>query len=192
MIKKVTKIDAVKRHLDVAIKLFFEDEDPIPIYSISAASHTILKDLVKHRTGKKAVFDDWMDLYIKPEKMGYALTLFASKRNFLKHANKDPDKTIEELKPELVEMELFFCCATFFQLGEKLTDRMAIYWSWLMAQQPNLFIVEKMKDDFERLEQTGLPMMSKEYSKDHCLQVINSFEKRNYEKRLKSFQFHLP
>ena len=192
MVNKITKIDVVKRHLDVAIKLFFEDDDPVPIYTLSAASHTILKDLVKHQTGKLAVFDGWVDKYIRPEKKKEASILFGSKRNFLKHAERDPEETIDELKPELVEMELVFCCATFKQLGEDLTNHMAIYMSWLMAQQPELFFVEKMKDDFERLEETGLPGMSKENSKSHCLEVINTFATRTYKKPKKPNQIRIP
>lgn len=41
----ISKIDAAKRQLDTAIKLFFENVDPISSYALAAASLEITDDL---------------------------------------------------------------------------------------------------------------------------------------------------
>ena len=46
-IEKVTKVDAVRRQLSTAIRLFFEGRDTVSIHSLVAAAQGIMHDLLK-------------------------------------------------------------------------------------------------------------------------------------------------
>ena len=44
----VSKLDAAKRQLDIAINLFFKNSDPISIHTLTAAAYEILAVIAKH------------------------------------------------------------------------------------------------------------------------------------------------
>ena len=48
---EITKVEAARRQLDCAIRLFFEDEDSLPIHTLAWAAFEVLFDLYpKHRS----------------------------------------------------------------------------------------------------------------------------------------------
>ena len=42
----ISKLDAAKRQLEMAIKLYFNDDDPISIHTLASASEEILMKLL--------------------------------------------------------------------------------------------------------------------------------------------------
>jgi len=63
----ISKLDATKRQLEVAIRLYFAWGDPVAIHTLAAAAFNILIDINDHRGGKgppiREKFLDW----IRPE-----------------------------------------------------------------------------------------------------------------------------
>jgi hypothetical protein len=46
---KVSKLDAAKRQLETAIRLYFSDGDPVSIHTLTAAAYNILRDVTKQK-----------------------------------------------------------------------------------------------------------------------------------------------
>lgn len=46
---KVSKLDAAKRQLGTAIRLYFSDGDPVSIHTLTAAAYNILRDVTKQK-----------------------------------------------------------------------------------------------------------------------------------------------
>ncbi len=44
---EISKLDAAKRQLDTAIRLYFCDGDPVSIHTLAAASYNILRDVTE-------------------------------------------------------------------------------------------------------------------------------------------------
>ena len=44
----VNKLEAARRQLDAAIRMFLMDEDCLAIHSLAAASYRVLRDLLEH------------------------------------------------------------------------------------------------------------------------------------------------
>lgn len=55
---QITKLDAARRQLKTAIRLWFSDDDPVSIYALTYAAHEVLHDLHRGRGAKHGrVFD---------------------------------------------------------------------------------------------------------------------------------------
>ena len=55
---KVTKLQAAQSHVETAIKLFFEDGDPVSIHTLLFAAVEIIHGLHKRATGKRLFFEN--------------------------------------------------------------------------------------------------------------------------------------
>lgn len=78
---KIAKLEAAKRQLDAAIRMFFKNEDMLAVHTVSRAAFHVLFDLTSEGDVKKA-----LATYIK--KVG--AQRFNEEANFLKHADQDP------------------------------------------------------------------------------------------------------
>ncbi len=84
-----TKIDVAERQLETAILLFFLDEDPVSVHTLTSASNDVLQDLCKHYHDK-SVIDEWLDV-IKAERKDEVRKMMRDPQNYFKHADKDPE-----------------------------------------------------------------------------------------------------
>jgi hypothetical protein len=83
----ISKIDAARRQLKVAIRLLFDDEDPIAVHTLVGAASVIISDLVEKIHPEKS----W-DKFAQEANNISASEYFQVMRkpqNFLKHARDD-------------------------------------------------------------------------------------------------------
>ena len=104
-IEPVSKQDAAIRQLRTAIWLFFEDEDMLSVQTLVAAAHGILSCLVKLKKGRSFLKDN--DL-IWPEYMTEWKRILNVAPNFLKHADRDPNESLQ-FRPEMVQFWILDC-----------------------------------------------------------------------------------
>lgn len=57
---KISKLDAAKRQLETAIRLYFNEADPISIHTLAGAAHTILSDINKKYGGRPMLDSDYL------------------------------------------------------------------------------------------------------------------------------------
>jgi hypothetical protein len=62
---RLTKLDAARHQLKTAIRLFFEERDPVSIHALASAAQEVLRDLLRARGIPSPSIKD-SDL-IKPE-----------------------------------------------------------------------------------------------------------------------------
>jgi hypothetical protein len=60
----VTKLDAAKRQLRTALRLWFDDGDPVSIHTLLAAAHEIIHTLYRRKGLRDLLFDS--DLWPAP------------------------------------------------------------------------------------------------------------------------------
>ena len=150
----ITKIDAAERQLNTAIRLFFENVDHLSSYTLAVASREITDDLlgknrddsfrkdleklgepIKRRRSYRERFRD----LIKPEYYKDAVTLFNRRKNFLKHADRDPDAEMDDLSAKELALSIGFSIWNFNLLTGRQSREMAIFFCWLGAAEPHLF-----------------------------------------------------
>jgi len=91
----IKKIDAAIRQLDIAIRMWFQEDDIIATHVLACSAHEIIKDINMHQKGHHLIFDN---PYIKEKYRTDFINALKNHYNFFKHANiakeKDPECTI--------------------------------------------------------------------------------------------------
>jgi hypothetical protein len=147
----ITKLDAAERQLNTAIRLFFENRDRLSSYTLAVASREVTDDLIENKSDevfqaeltrlgdpervRLSFREQYKDL-IKPKHYKDALVLSRKLQNFLKHAGKDPDATIEEPTQKELALNIMFAAWNFSLLAGRLNREIGIFIGWLGAAEP--------------------------------------------------------
>jgi hypothetical protein len=127
---QIPKLDAARRQVETAIRLYFCEGDPVAIHTLTAAGHQLLFDLNKARGGP-AQWPKWM----KSEYRNEFIRKLSEAGDFF--TDRDPDKTLQ-FDPAQSELLLIDCCEKYRELGGERVPLLAIYqlWSWLTWARP--------------------------------------------------------
>lgn len=141
----VTKIDAARSQLIEAIKLFFEDRDPVSIHTLVGASLQILND---HITDIGEVYDNnlifhYKTIYIKDEFRKLWNSKMNESKNFFKHADKDlkGGKLSIEFETTLNEFNIIEAirCLRIVERDDFIYSiELKIFTSWFLLKYPQL------------------------------------------------------
>ena len=133
---KISKLEAVRRQVETAIRIYFVNGDPVSIHTLVAASHQILVDLDEHGP-KTGTFWDFIETQVKPEHIGEVKKLFAEAENFFKHADRGPDEILEF---PLAEPEWFLweCVAKYPELAGEIPLLMLAYRMWFVIHHSDI------------------------------------------------------
>jgi hypothetical protein len=131
---KVNKIEAARRQIDSAIRLLFDNEDPIAIHTLTMAGFRILRDLADKQNNN---VNKIIQSFIRPGMEGKFWGSMQSFANFLKHANKDPDDIIDNIQEEFNDAMLFLASLYYQDLGYQLTPEMLALSGWFSAIHPD-------------------------------------------------------
>jgi hypothetical protein len=132
----LTKIEAARRQLRSAIRLFLEEGDDVSIYTLACAAQEVLRGLLKPRGVEEASFikdTDW----VKPEFYRKYLTLINAPQNFFKHADRDPADSIE-FQAELLPFVLHDCIRMYAKLTDRMLREGAAFVGWFLVAYPDL------------------------------------------------------
>lgn len=133
----ISKLDAAKRQLEVAIRLYFAWGDPVAIHTLAAAAFNVLIDINDHRGGKgppiREKFLDW----IRPEHLSDAKKKLKEAENFFKHADCDPNSTLP-FRPKTTEFVLLDGVELYFGLTQELPPLLQTYRAWWLIQHKHL------------------------------------------------------
>jgi len=133
-IEQVTKLEAARRQLRTAIRLFFEEKDSVSIQTLAGAVETILADLLAHR-GEPHPFRD-SDV-IREERRAEFKQILNRPRNFFKHADSDPEETLEFRAAEVPYL-LFECAHLYLKCtGRTLREGWA-FLLWFGMNNPDV------------------------------------------------------
>ncbi|MDQ6808323.1 MAG: hypothetical protein M3Z64_02690 [Verrucomicrobiota bacterium] len=132
---QLTKIDCAKRQLETAIRLYFTRGDPVSIHTLASAAYSIVHDLNKQRGGAAMVRDCEI---IKPQFKEMVRRKLTEHQNFFKHADRDPEKTVE-FNPELTEGFLAESCIKYYQLTREKVPALHIYVQWECLWNPEMW-----------------------------------------------------
>ena len=96
----ITKLEAARRQLRVAISLWFQDGDEVAIHTLACAAHEIINDINKHRGGEDLLFNKAV---FREEYRDEIIKRFRKEMTFFKHADRDPEGVIDFV-PKLTEI----------------------------------------------------------------------------------------
>ena len=155
----ITKLSAAQRQIDAAIRILFSGEDALAVHTVVAAAHGIVSDLAKKRNvtpghtpytesiGKAmaTLYRQRFGITIPNRKLRYWAAQFEKEHfrphlnrpaNFLKHADQDAGKVLDQdgLQTDTL---LLFSCVTYTELGLEYTPEMTAFCRWHLAVYPH-------------------------------------------------------
>jgi hypothetical protein len=145
--RKVTKLEAAWCQLRQAIVLFFEDGDMISVHTLAAAAQQVLIDLGA-KAGLVSIVKN-QDL-IQPEHRKFVSGLMNSAQNFFKHADKDPDATLEFF-PASTPFYLMDAVVLYRQLNGSSPPAAKAFEVWFSLNYPHVLADGVQKDYVQKL-----------------------------------------
>lgn len=133
-IVQITKLQAAHRQLNAAIRIHFEDGDPVVVSTLAGAAATIFSDLAETRGTRS-----WDRLAMDANKIDQRtyFKVMREAQNFFKHAERDPDATLN-LNPHDVESIMF---GAIFTAGpiDGISTSEQVYQLWYVATRADMF-----------------------------------------------------
>ena len=146
----ISKLDAARRQLEVAIRLYFFEDDVVSTYALGAAAYEVLRDIAQARSiGLQTMEQGLLDRVV-PGKEKELKVALKRHQNFFKHADRDPDATID-FNPESTEFLLFDCCIAYSQLTTETPPLVGLFNLWWRYQYRHL-IKEEYSEERKKLE----------------------------------------
>jgi len=135
-VQNLSKLDVARRQLATAIRMFFSLGDPIAIHTLAAASQGLLRDLAKASGAEHGSIlhdnphipgplrEEWYRQLNQP-------------RNFFKHADRDPDRSLE-FKPEDNENLILDAVLLWYTNSHAAFHEASVYLGWFTTKHENL------------------------------------------------------
>lgn len=139
----LTKFDVAERQLLQSIRLFFKEEDPVSIHTLSEAALQVLRDIAGEFGTRSRLRDN--DL-IRPEKKKEWYCALAKSKNFFKHANRDK-KSIHKLDPETNSFTILDAVSIYADIKKEWVPETKAFTIWFFLKYPDLL---KEESDFTR------------------------------------------
>lgn len=166
-IERITKLDAARSQLRTAIRLFFAGGDPVSIHTLAAASHELLRALVKSQGYKSLLKDN--DL-IRPERAREYYDIVNAPQNFFKHANRDLDVTLD-FQTEWTPFFLFDCAVMYKSLTGRDFRESWVFAIWFTLKYPHILKPGPMRESAKKTLAAG------NLTKALCMEMIEQSEK---------------
>jgi hypothetical protein len=158
IVEKLTKLDAARRQIDEAIRMFFERRDTVSTHTVAAAAAQVLADL-----GKSRGFQGWTrnKTLVKEGHWKEWRAAIAKCEQFFKHADQDPDATCD-FHPEITQFFLVESVEMLRMFTGKFTWSGLIFSIWFSATYPEVL----QETEFKRAitAKSSLLNLSKDFS----------------------------
>ncbi len=131
----LSKIDAARRQLKVAIRLLFDDEDPVAVHTLVGAASVIISNLVKRHHP-----DTSWDKYAQEANKiteGEYFRVMRKPQNFLKHAKEDHAATFD-FDPKDTESVAFWAVMNLGNFGSLSMEESVLQLWYLACHAPTL------------------------------------------------------
>jgi hypothetical protein len=150
----ITKLEAARRQIDFAIEHHFAEADPFVIHTVISAAFGILRPLAE-RHGNVRAHRAFADI-IRPGKEQEFWGYVNRASNFLKHADRDPDASLEDVREEINDSAIFVALAYYADLAGRLSRPMSVFQVWHAVLHPELLIDEHRAELPKRTSQAEI------------------------------------
>ena len=138
-IESASKLDAATRQLHMAIRLYFQDADPLAIHTLAGAAHGILADLARHR-GHESGFQS-TGAGVQTGQHAFVVRMIKEARVFLKHADRDPEAVLT-FNTDWTDFLLFDAIRMHLSVADEIDLINAIFIIWLSTKYPSVLLLD--------------------------------------------------
>lgn len=130
------KIEAAERNLKEAIRLFFEERDPVAVHTLAAAAQGILRDLARGQKLEHLSIIHDNPLVPEQERRKWLKAINAP-RNFFKHADNDPEAIIEFAESANIGL-LLDAVLLYGTVTKKYLSETSVFLGWFTTANPEM------------------------------------------------------
>lgn len=141
---RLGKQEIARRELDTAIRLFFEEADPVSILVLASASGAISRDVCKAKGIAKSM-GDILEGGRSPDEVKAIRRQWNTAYNHFKHAKDDPSTYVtfhEQLNDAVILRAIFDYQMAF---GER-TRPMNVFWAWFSVRDARLLNLKREEE----------------------------------------------
>jgi hypothetical protein len=135
---KISKLEAARRQLVTAIRLYFNNGDIVSMHTLAAAAFKITQNISDSSAEPSDSVTAWVDKLVRPDYKKEFWRKLHETANFFKHAEQDPE-AIHEFYPEQTENILFFAVYQYRGLTGEWFPEIRLFSTWYMMQHPQAF-----------------------------------------------------
>lgn len=132
---RVSKLEAARRQLETAIKLYFEYGDEVSIHTLAAAGYSVIRDINEYRGGEPMLKD--LHCFLSVDLAREFKKYVNRPENFLKHADKDPNAT-GELNPRWTEALMWEANRKYCEVTGDWPKALMSFIFWFVVRNPEL------------------------------------------------------
>lgn len=132
----ITKREVIRRHIDFAIRALFAEEDQLPIILVASAAFQVARDLAVHEGVDR--LHKSLKALAAPGREGEIWRAFNRTANYLKHANKDPNETLELENDEIPDAIILMTCFYYYELESLFSHPMSAFTKWISLSTAEL------------------------------------------------------
>jgi len=165
---QITKLEAARRQLVIAIRLFFEDTDSVSVYALGHAAWEVLDALCRHRDltrfrGEMAVANALSEAEIK--------RIANYGRNFFKHADTDPDALLDDFSDDRNDHVLLAATLDYGMLASTKPMEVQVFQFWYFAAHPDKALRPAMDQIIEAGQKyfPGIDKLTRKHQKEAVL-----------------------
>ena len=184
MTATVTRLDAARRQLCLALRLFFSEADAVSTHTLTCAAHEILSVLTRHSPNTASAFAGVKGSFIfenplvRPEKKKEYVDMIRKDYNFFKHSGSDPSESVE-FDSQRTEFFLFDAASMYRMLTGRWLYPGLLFYAWFSINHPNTVADETpMKLLVDKILQT--PNGLSRAPRDRYLEFLNDDELRRF------------
>ena len=126
----LTKLDVARRQLAVAIRLFFDDKDSVSVYTLATNAWEIVDALCTNRGVDS--FSEQVRENIPDGKL-LERDYINPPRNFFKHADKNPEGTLEGFSDDENDHVLYSVVDDLMQFEQRSLYECQVFQVWYLA-----------------------------------------------------------
>lgn len=143
-IEKLTKLDAARRQLNSAIRMYFNDEDPIAVHAVVSGSMEILTDLGKKKGMQLGILSGIH--LVREERRAEIIELMRRPQNHIKHADRpgDEDKVLE-YRPAILDFHIQMTVDAYERYTGESTPESRAFWLWFGVKHPKVLLESVFK-----------------------------------------------
>lgn len=126
----LTKIDIAEAQLCAAIRLFFQDANPVPVQSLAWAAHEVLSDI-----GGKLKLETFFDQLARWQELPVEVVRAKAARfpNFMKHADRDTAAALDDFSDLDNDGIIFAACRNLAVIAKGLPPEAQVFEAWFLA-----------------------------------------------------------
>ena len=133
---KISKLDAARRQLEMAINLYYFDRDFVSVHTLASAAHEVLADLLKHHGVQQPVsLRAIVKTHVRPEFQAEFLRMLKRAQNFFKHADSD-SAAILTFDPRQTEFVVWESGLAYHALTGDFPPLFQAFHIWFIVQNP--------------------------------------------------------